>query len=64
MKNQKLLVKYIEISGSCAYLLFPWLQPEAPINEHLELEQLYEIIRRDPLSELSEQEKELLWKLR
>jgi len=27
-------------------------------------EQVEEIIRRDPLSEISEQEKELLWRLR
>ena len=42
-----------------------FLQVSSPVNDNpLDLEQLLEIIKRDPLSEISEQEKELLWRMR
>ena len=41
------------------------MQISSPANDNpLDLEQLLEIIKRDPLSEISEQEKELLWRMR
>nr|UCK81539.1 phosphatidylinositol 4,5-bisphosphate 3-kinase catalytic subunit alpha isoform [Arenicola marina] len=36
----------------------------SPMDEHFDAEQLSEIIRRDPLAEISEQEKDLLWRKR
>ena len=43
------------------------LAPQTPppdADEAADMEQLKEIIRRDPLADISEQDKELLWKMR
>ena len=34
------------------------------VGQQMDIELLEEIVKRDPLSEISEQEKELLWRLR
>jgi len=34
------------------------------IYQQMDISLLEEVVRRDPLSEISEQEKELLWRLR
>lgn len=45
-------------------LLFLPKQDDPYVWTDLEKEQVHEIIKRDPLSEISEQDKLLLWKLR
>lgn len=45
------------------FLTFMFQQNKAEVCEE-DMEQLTEIVKRDPLSEISEQEKEMLWKLR
>ena len=39
-------------------------QGSSPIDAHIDQELLDEIVHRDPLSEISEQEKELIWRMR
>ena len=48
----------------CYNSLFLTSQSPSPHREGYDLPALLEIVERDPLSEISEQEKELLWAMR